>query len=136
MSREAIAELVYEYNHAVNTRDADRWGACWAEDAVWHLSGGRTAEGRAAIVDLWVSSMADNPAVVQFAADGRVDVDGDEATGQWHIQAHGRRPSGVAHLLLGLYDDTYRVADGHWRFTSRALTVHYQGPPDLSGTFG
>ena len=61
-TREAIAALVHRYADAVVRRDKVEWASCWAEDAQWHLSPGRSVEGRAAIADLWTKAMG------QFAA--------------------------------------------------------------------
>src|SRR5262249_42796128 len=46
--RELIAELVHRYADAVVHKDRERWAACWAEDAHWYLSEGRTATGKPA----------------------------------------------------------------------------------------
>lgn len=135
MSRDAIAELVHAYSHAVTTRDEPRWAACWADDATWTLPGGRHVEGRDAIVDLWRTAIAAYDAVVQSVHGGRVTIAGDGGSGSWQVGEHARRATGEPVVLLATYDDTYARSAGEWRFTSRVLTVHYQGPPDLSGTF-
>jgi hypothetical protein len=37
--------------------------------------------------------------------------------------------------MAGHYADTYSRTAAGWRFTSRALTKYYAGPPDLSAAF-
>lgn len=133
--REAIAGLVHRYADAVVRRDADQWTACWAPDSRWHLSPSRSVEGREAIAALWVSAMATFTAVVQMVNNGEVHVEGDTASGRWYITERFRRMNGDAGMLLAHYDDVYIAIDGAWLFASRALVVHYQGPPDLSAPF-
>ena len=38
-------------------------------------------------------------------------------------------------VLFAHFDDTHRIVDGSWRFTSRRLTPHCSGPTDMSGDF-
>ena len=71
--------------------------------------------------------------VVQLVMNGTADV--DAATGRWYLTEHLAHTDGTRSLMLGHYDDTYAATDTGWRFSSRALTIHYLGPPDLSGTF-
>ena len=133
--RDLIAELVHRYADAVVYRDADRWGATWADDARWTLGPGRDVTGRAAIVELWIKAMGTFAAVVQNVVNGEVAVSGDTASGRWYIMEHFRRANGEAGILLAHYDDTYTRVNGDWKFASRALAPQYQGPPDLSAKF-
>src|SRR5436309_3413412 len=76
--------------------------------------------------------------VVQQVLNGMVDVQSDDsstASGRWHLQEHLRRTDGQAALLLAHYDDRYVHRGDRWRFASRTLVTHYQGPADLSGHF-
>jgi len=134
-ARDDIAELVHRYADAVTTRDLDRWTACWADDAIWTLRPGRPAIGRDDIVALLLSALSTLDGVVQNVLNGEVRIDGDRASGRWHIQEHLRRVTGEPVLFLAHYDDTYTRRDGRWYFASRTLVTHYQGPPDLSGGF-
>lgn len=133
--RDKIAGLVHRYADAVVRRDAEQWAACWADDGRWSLGAGREVTGRAAIVDLWNRAMGTLEAVVQNVYNGDVEIDGDRGNGRWYVQEHFRTAGGDAGILLAHYDDTYTAVDGRWQFASRALTIHYQGPPDLSAPF-
>ena len=137
MSRDDIEDLVHRYSDAVVHRDSERWAATWAPDAVWDLGGGRRVEGREAIVKLWHRSMARYSVVVQTVLNGTVDIDTSAGTGsgRWYVQEAMRRTNGETAIMLAHYDDTYVRIDGGWRFASRALSIHYRGPADLSGTF-
>jgi len=136
--RDEIADLVHLYADAVTRRDFDQWTDCWAEDATWSLRPGRIACGRPEIVALLHAALATLDGVVQQVLDGMVDVQSDDsstASGRWHLQEHLRRTDGQAALLLAHYDDRYVHRGDRWRFASRTLVTHYQGPADLSGHF-
>lgn len=117
----AIRALHDRYADAVNRRDAQAWGALWAEDAVWDLMGTRV-EGRAAIVGLWSQAMAGFAFVGFFSQVGAVSVTADRAEGRvWTHEvlenADGeRRP-------LGRYDDQYVKRDGAWLFAERRFSL-------------
>ncbi len=130
-----IDMLVHRYADAVCRRDAEQWSACWAEDALWVLDAERQVQGREAIVTLWATEMAKYASVIQLVANGEASLDGDVGRGRWYLQEYNRRTDGSPAVLVAWYDDEYRRVDGAWRFTRRALTRLYQGPPDLSGTF-
>jgi len=133
--REAVDDLVHRYADAVCHRDEQRWAACWADDARWLLGPGREVHGRDAIAQLWRQAIAGFDAVVQNVYNGTVRAVGGTADGRWYIGEHFRRANGEAGLLLAYYDDTYRLVDQRWLFSSRQLVVLYQGPPDLSAPF-
>jgi uncharacterized protein (TIGR02246 family) len=135
-ARSAIGELVHRYSDAVTRSDDLQWSNCWAEDASWTLRSDRKADGRDAIVEMWRHAMATLDGVVQIVLNGAVYVDGPTAArGRWYICEYLRPVAGDAGMLLAHYDDTYVRTNDRWLFASRALVPHYQGPPDLSGTF-
>lgn len=135
---EAIRTLVHRYADAVCRDDREAWLDTWAEDATWEIGRGPVA-GRAAIGAALGRAMELFDAVVQLAHNGSAEVDPadpDVATGRWYMSEACRTRTGRTLHYLGYYDDRYvRTGDG-WRFASRRLSWLYQGPPDLSGTFG
>jgi len=132
-----LADLVHRYADAVTRRDLDRWVDCWADDAVWTLRHDRVATGRDDILSMLQAVLLTLDGVVQHVLNGEaaVGVDGSTAAGRWHIQEHLRRTTGEPLLFLAHYEDTYVRSAGGWRFQTRTLVTHYQGPPDLSGSF-
>ena len=82
---DAIRRLLHAYADAVLERDEAAWGALWTEDARWELGPGRVVEGRAAIVDLWRTSMAAYRQVVQLYLSNTATVDGDAAAGRAYL---------------------------------------------------
>lgn len=133
-----IQRLVNRYSDAVVHRNGEQWASCWADEAVWDLGGGRSVEGKAAIVSLWFAAMGAMAAVVQHTHNGDATYEGpgrDLAVGRWAISERFLTADGNRGLLLAHYDDAYRKVDGTWLFTRRFLQVHYRGTPDLSGDF-
>ena len=135
MTRAAIEDLVHGYADAVVHRDVTLWQATWTEDATWGLGPGRTVEGRPAIVEAWHEAMAGFDAVIQTVENGTCHLDGETGigTGRWYVTERFRPVGTGPGLLVAHYDDRYRRVDDGWRFSARYLTIHYLGPPDLSG---
>lgn len=133
--RRAIDDLAHAYADAVCRNDHGAWADTWADDGVWDIGRGAVI-GRAAIVEAFATAMALFESVVQLAGSGTVALDGDRATGRRYMQELARTRSGRPLLYHGYYDDTYVRAGDRWRFARRHLIWLYQGPPDLSGTFG
>ena len=88
--RLAIRELLETYSNGVMEKDAQSWGACWAEDAYWALPEFPDLDGfdgRDAIVEAWVKSMdiygLDNCTrpMIYVTTPGSIAVDGDMARG-------------------------------------------------------
>lgn len=122
----AIRRLIDDYCDAVFRRDAADWGACWADDARWSLSG-HVVEGRAQIVALWEAAMAGFPFVAFFAQPGMIEVDGEHGRGRIYTHELLEKPDGTIDRPIGRYDDEYRKIDGQWRFASRSYTLLHKG---------
>jgi uncharacterized protein (TIGR02246 family) len=131
----ALVALTLEYADAVRARDVDRWAATWTDDARWVLGPGRDVVGRDAIVEMWSTAISRYSSVVQLYLSCTFDVDDDEATGRCELLELNIVADGSRHLFAGHYSDTYRRTTDGWRFSSRALTKYYAGPPDLTGVF-
>jgi ketosteroid isomerase-like protein len=118
----AIRELNERYFHALDERDFDGLGACFAEGAVAvYLGGSWRMSGRAAVVEQL-------RAIGQFAASTHVPttaatkVQGTDATGVLYAIAHLLHISdGVQKIFVrGLkYTDRYVADDGTWLIAER-----------------
>jgi uncharacterized protein (TIGR02246 family) len=128
----AIRDLVAAYADAVTRKDAKAWSGTWADDATWIL-GGHATEGREAILARWNEIMSLFEFIAQLPQYGRIEIDGDRATGRWYVNELGRTKGGGPSPTLGVYHDVYaRLASG-WRFQRRRFDLLYVGAPDLSG---
>ncbi len=131
----ALVSLSQAYADAVRRGDADAWGALWTDGAVWVLGPGREIVGKEAIVATWRQSLAKYSRVVQMYLSSSFQIDGDTASGRIQLVELIEVADGTRRILAGHYDDQYVHAGGAWRFSGRALTQYYAGPPDLGGAF-
>ena len=118
----AIRALIDSYSDAVFRRDADDWGACWAEDARWALMGTEVS-GRAAIVAMWVQAMDAFGFVAFFAQPGAIEIDGDHATGRVYTHELLESADGTLSRPIGQYLDRYVRTDRGWRFAERRYSI-------------
>jgi len=127
--RLAIRELLEAYADAVTRRDADAWGACWAEDGVWSMPDYPefpTQTGREAIVGLWVEAMKQYPGIMFEAWPGSIEIDGDTA----NVRSYTSEIYDQGDVTMrdrGIYDDTCVKRGGQWQFKSRIFrNIHRQ----------
>ena len=126
----AIRNLLARYADAVARRDADAWVGTWAPDCVWDLGGGRVTHGQQETLELWRTSIAKYPWVVQVPASGLLELVDGEARGTWYVIEFNNLVDGTGVLHVGHYRDTYTQVDGQWRFATRAFHLMYRGAMD------
>ncbi len=130
--RLAIRELLDTYADAVTRRDADGWGATWAEDAAWSLPDYPeigTTNGRTAIVAMWIEAMKAYPDIMFEAWPGSIDVDGNRAVMRSYT-SEVYDQGGITMRDRGVYEDVCVKVDGQWRFASRSFrNIHRQHAP-------
>jgi len=130
-----IRALVHTYADAVTRHDTDAWSKTWAQDGIWEIGRGPQV-GREAITIAFDKAMVLFDSVVQLAGNGEASFDNNLGRGRWYMTEYAKTTAGKVLFYVGQYDDEYAIEEGRWCFTRRVLTWHYQGPPDLSGTFG
>lgn len=127
--RLAIRELIETYADATNTRDADAWGALFAEDARWFLPDfpeyGDTV-GREAIVAKWVAAVGDHDGLVYLATPGAIEVDGDRATARLYTNEVYTAKDGRIVRRRGRYDEVLVRRDGRWQIAEHAFRTLHQ----------
>ena len=126
-AHDAIRDLVFRYADAVCRRDETAWAATWAAHGVWQLPG-RVAEGREAVVDLWVNAMTAFPVAVQIVHNGTLAIDGEHATGRWYLSEF-LKTADAARRTVGCYQDEYVLEQGSWLFSKRHYSVLYEETP-------
>jgi ketosteroid isomerase-like protein len=130
--RLAIRELIETYADAVTRRDADAWGATWADDGVWSMPDYPefpTQHGRANIVALWVEAMKQYPGIMFEAWPGSIEVEGDVARVRSYTSEIYDQ-DGITMRDRGVYEDTCVRDAGGWRFSSRTFrNIHRQHAP-------
>ena len=135
LDRRAIDDLTNAYADAVSRDDPEGWINTWSDDGVWNIGRGEVV-GREALAAAFTAATKLFESLIQTAGNGTADIDGATATGRRYMQEMARTVSGKTLVYHGYYDDAYVRTDDGWRFSERRLVWLYQGPPDLSGTFG
>jgi ketosteroid isomerase-like protein len=129
----AIRGLVDTFCDGVNSRDSRLWGSVWDDESATFCLSGIERSGKDAIVAGFVDGIEAYELLVQVAPNGRVDIDGDTATGRWYILEIGRLRSGSSSQQVALCHDQYRrTADG-WRLRRREVERIYKGDAPLAG---
>ena len=110
--RDEIIQLLYRYNHAIDSGDAEGWADTWVDDGVFD-TGGEPIAGRAALVDF-----ANNVhGLRHLAVNPLVDVDGDRARVRVYVVVfHG----GVVAVTGSAEDEVVRTPAG-WRIAKRVF---------------
>jgi hypothetical protein len=112
--------------------DADGIAGLFTEDGVW--DGGRTfgrAEGREAIRRHFTGA-GDRITIARHQVmNPIIDVDGDDATGQWLLfQPCTDARDDTAAWLAATYHDTYRRVGDEWLFAATVIDVAFYTPYD------
>ncbi|OPG02613.1 nuclear transport factor 2 family protein [Microbispora sp. GKU 823] len=123
--RAAIVDAVIAYATAVDTRDWERLGALFTDDACWEYSGsGERLLGPDAIVARISTSVERFDATHHLNGNHVVAVHHDAAEHTCYYQAQHVRlglPDGEKFLGGGRYDDRLRRTPDGWRFTHRRI---------------
>ena len=130
--RLAIRELIDAYADAVTKRDAEAWGATWAEDGHWTMPDYPefpAQTGRENIGNLWVGAMEQFPGIMFEAWPGSIEVDGNTAkVRSYTAEVYDQGDTTVRDR--GEYDDECVKIEGRWYFSRRAFrNIHKQIQP-------
>ena len=110
-------------------------GPLFTDDAVWTSEIFGHHEGRAAIEAFFGGVSSDIVFAAHLALNGIIDVDGDNATGQWRLlmpctlSENGQK---VSRWMLGEYDETYERHSGKWYFSKVDVFMNFNVRADES----
>ena len=132
--RAAIVDAVIAYATALDTRDWQKLGSLFADDACWEYSGsGERLLGPNAIVARISASLVRFDATQHLNGNHVTAVHGDEAEHTCYYQAQHVRlglADGDKFLGGGRYDDRLRRTSDGWLFTHRKIiSVWSEGNP-------
>jgi ketosteroid isomerase-like protein len=111
--RDEILQLLYRYNHAMDSGDAHGWADLFTEDAVFDAAG-QVVSGREALVE-FASSVGGSRHVL---ANPVIDVAGDTATARAYLFLF----RGTTVSIVGSYEDEVVRTPAGWRFAKRVFT--------------
>ncbi|WP_018637147.1 nuclear transport factor 2 family protein [Parafrankia elaeagni] len=123
--RAEILQSLYDYGELLDTRDLDAWARLWAEDGVFEMSTGRTANGRAAIRDMLAAVMERSATpVIHMEMNPRITLEGDTARSTMLYGVARTQDDGLTRVIwLGHHHSRHvRTPDG-WKISYRRNTV-------------
>jgi hypothetical protein len=117
-----ISRLKAAYCEAVDggwdrrTHRGEAVASLFVPDGVWDAGrvGGR-GEGHAGIVRI-IDSFQRMPFALHRVSNPDIRVNGDEATGKWHVIAYLSQPDGTPVMFMGVYRDKFVRTQQGWRF--------------------
>jgi hypothetical protein len=117
-----ISRLKAAYCEAVDggwdrrTHNGEAVASLFVDDGVWDAGriGGR-GEGRDGIVRI-IDSFQRMPFAFHRVTNPDIRINGDEATGKWHVIAYLSQPDGTPVMFMGTYRDKFVRTPQGWRF--------------------
>ena len=112
--------------------------SCFVEDCVWDGGVFGKRESRKALREYYdQNSASEAPLAYHLLTNPIIDVDGDRATGNWHLTIMLNTPDRSSILVGGIFDDEYVRTPEGWRIKrsrfTLALTGKYEGAWSLAG---
>jgi uncharacterized protein (TIGR02246 family) len=126
-----IRQLHARFIDAVWRKDAQAFGACFAQDGEWKIAA-MHIKGRAEITAKFALLLSACDRVQIIAATPLLDFAENGVSGRVSVTELAKMADGSSAMTLGIYYDRYVEEDGRWRFASRHWGLHYRGPVDLS----
>ena len=111
--RDEILQLLYRYNHAIDSGDAHGWAGTFTADGVFDVAG-QVRSGQDELAAFAAGVHGYRHTVVNPV----VDVAGDAAT----VRAYWVVYQGTAVAAVGTYEDEVVRTPGGWRFAKRVST--------------
>lgn len=120
------------------SHDTEEIVGLFTVDCEWDGGDFGNRQGREALRDYYRAiKPEDNPSAFHILTSPVIEIDGDEATGDWHLTIILTLRDGTSMLLGGVFNDRYRRTQEGWRIHSshftRAVTGQYQNPWQFIG---
>ena len=135
----AIRDASARFADVATSADYDGFRALWADDAEWVIGGteGQPFERRANGIDDIVSMLrtlrAERDYFVQFAVQGSIEINGDDAAARCVCHEAARGPGESYYRNNGIWSDRLRRSDNGWVFTSRTYRYLWLDLSPFSG---
>ena len=129
---EALKQLKSRYaGYCDDDYNADRLAPLFTHDAIWDGGPLGRCEGRDAICAFFAAAPKALPFAIHHVMNPDIEVNGDQATGRWHLWQPCIHAAGNTALwIAGRYDDAYRRDDGIWRFAHVTFRLTMMSPYD------
>ena len=119
----AIRRLKHEYCFAIDAGNYEEWAALFTENGRFIRDDGSTYEGADELYE-FANELFDAAfdRVAHLVTNPVIDVDGDEATGQWYLFLLFQDSDDNVGWRQAKYNDQYRKVDGAWRIVESEVT--------------
>ena len=135
LDESAIRDATARFADAAMRADYDRFRSVWDEDAEWTIGSPPKlqAKGRDEIVALYRRLREGKEFFVQFAVQGPITIDGDEATTSCICHEAARGPGESYYRNHCVAIDRLRRSANGWVFTSRTFQYIWLDTSPFSG---
>lgn len=130
---EEISKLKARYCNYVDggwdrpTHDYDGVASIFTEDGVWEAIPTIRAETREGIREYFRKAQ-DISLAFHRITNPIIEVDGDQATGNWHVLVALTHPNGKAVWIGGIYNDEFVRTPEGWKFKKLSFTFAFNVP--------
>ncbi|MFC6731632.1 MULTISPECIES: nuclear transport factor 2 family protein [unclassified Haladaptatus] len=123
-----ISQLKHEYCYRIDDGDYDEWVSLFTEDGTFGRAGQDPAEGAEGL-QYFATEIFDNmyQQTAHLLSNPVIDVDGDEATGQWYLLLQFTDDEGEQQWMQGRYEDEFERVDGEWKLSSVTVVPQASG---------
>ena len=133
--RVEIEELRGEFTDAVMMRDYHRVASLFTPDGVWRMPKIPAELAGLEEIRAWGERVPDLvDYLVQTTHPGRIQLDGDTASGRAYICELIHLRDGSSELNYAVYHDRYQRTPHGWKFTERVYEVRYLDTTPLAGS--
>jgi hypothetical protein len=128
-----IRQLHARYVDALWRKDPESFGALFAEDAQWKVSG-MHLRGRAQIQSEFAKFMKHIHRTFMIYGTPIVDIVDGVVTSRTHVTENNKFASGQTASTIGIYYERFTEEGGRLRFKWRHWNLYYIGPPDFTAS--
>jgi len=130
-----ILQLHARCTDAIWRKDAEAFGACFAQAGEWKIAG-MHMKGRESVAETFGRLLGACQRVQLISSLPVLDPgEGGNWIGRVQCTEIARMMDGTSAITLGVYYDRYVEEAGRWRFAWRHWGMHYRGPFELSAEF-
>jgi hypothetical protein len=129
---EAIKQLKYQYAEgcdlAVNEGKTGDFLGVFTPDVLWNGGDFGQFKGLDEVEGFIAQTRGMIKFTYHFFTNPMIKVDGDRATGHWHLLAVYTEADGRDTTLVGVEDDKYQKVNGKWLIAEMKLTTAFYAP--------
>ncbi len=120
----AIQKLLADYNHLIDSGQADAWADLFVADGAFDPGLMPPINGRAALVEFAAALPAMIPGARHVVSNVSIDVDGDRASAKSYLHMWMKDGDGKFGVMTaGIYSDELVRIGGSWKLSRRTMAA-------------